>query len=62
MAPRATPWSEKCVRKSTYEKELLLVRMGVRKITFFIKGCLKSKLYGAIEKKSSKPVELAVLV
>jgi hypothetical protein len=29
---------EKCVRKSASEKELLLVRTGVRKITFFIKG------------------------
>jgi hypothetical protein len=29
---------EKYVRKSASEKELLLVRMGVRKITFFIKG------------------------
>jgi hypothetical protein len=32
------PWKvrpKKCVRKSASEKELLLVRMGVRKITFF---------------------------
>jgi hypothetical protein len=28
----------KCVRKSASEKELLFVRLGVRKITFFIKG------------------------
>jgi hypothetical protein len=35
---RHGPCLEKCVRKSAYEKELLLVRMGVRKITFFIMG------------------------
>jgi hypothetical protein len=30
--------SKKCVRKSASEKELLFVRLGVRKITFFIKS------------------------
>jgi hypothetical protein len=29
---------KKCVRKSASEKELLFVRLGVRKITFFIKS------------------------
>jgi hypothetical protein len=29
---------KKCVRKSASEKELLFVRLGVRKIKFFIKG------------------------